>query len=114
MVETLLGIQIIAICFAAFMLYVAFLHFKKGNISQLEFVFWLTVWTAFIFFTLNPRVLDPILAELFVTRAMDLLMISAFMILGYLGFTNHVGIKTLQREMRRLVSESAKKNAKKT
>ena len=114
MVEALLGIQIIALCFAGFMLYVSFLHFKRKNISSVEFVFWLAVWSSFIFFALFPRVLDPVLAQLFIIRAMDLLMIVAFMILSYLGFANHVGIKALHREIRRLVSEDAKKHAKKS
>lgn len=114
MVEVFLGIQIVAVCFAGFMLYVAFLHYKKKNILLSEFLFWLLIWTVFIVFALYPKILDPVIKELFITRAMDLLMIIAFMILSYLGFTNHVGIKNLQKEIRRLVSLNAHKNAKKT
>lgn len=113
MVEAFLGIQIIATLFALFMLYVAFLHFKKSNINRTEFIFWSGLWLSFIFFALYPNVLDPILATLFVTRAMDLLMISAFMILGYLGFQNHIGIKSLQRQVETLTRKLAIKNAKK-
>lgn len=112
MVEAFLGIQIIAVCFAGFMLYVTFLHYKRQNINRPEFVFWLIIWIIFIFFTLFPKVLDPILTDLFVTRAMDLLSIVAFMILAYLGFQNHVGIKSLQRKIDSLVRDLTLKNAR--
>jgi len=114
MVDTLLGIQIIALSFAGFMLYVAFLHYKKKNISKFELAFWTLIWLTFVFFALFPRTLDPILSELFIARAMDLLMIGAFMILAYLGFSNHVGIKNLQKQIRHLVSSEARKNVKKS
>ena len=112
MVETFLGIQILASLFALFMLYIAFLHLKKHNLNSAEFIFWLLLWSAFIYFALFPKVLDPILATLFVTRAMDLLMITAFMILCYLGFQNHISIKSLQRQVEILSRKYAFKNAK--
>ncbi|KKU94737.1 MAG: hypothetical protein UY22_C0007G0001, partial [Candidatus Amesbacteria bacterium GW2011_GWC1_48_10] len=48
MVETLLGIQILAGLFACFMLYVAFVHFKQRNIERFEMLFWAGVWGAFL------------------------------------------------------------------
>jgi len=113
MVEAFLGIQIISVCFAGFMLYVTFLHSKRGNLNKLEFYLWTFLWLAFVYFALFPKVLDPVLAQLFVTRTMDLLMISAFMILAYLGFMNHVGIKNLQNQIRKMVSQKAIKKASK-
>jgi len=107
MVEAFLGIQIVAVSFAGFMLYVAFMHFKRNNINRTEFLFWLTVWSVFGYFVLFPKVLDPILANLFIIRAMDLLSISAFMILAYLGFQNHVGIKSLQKDLEKMVRRKA-------
>ena len=113
MVETFLGIQIISVSFAFWMLYVAYIHYKKGNMVKREFGFWLVVWLSMVYFALFPRVLDPILAKLFVARAMDLLMIVAFMILGYLGFVNHIGIKSLQNQIESLVRKNTISHAKK-
>ena len=113
MVNALLGIQIIAISFAVFMLYITTLHSNRGQIKKTENIFWLLVWGTFILFTLFPRVLDPLLAKIFVTRAMDLLMIWAFMILSYLGYINHIGIKDVQKRVEKIVSDEAKKKAKK-
>lgn len=111
--ETLLGIQILAILFAFFMLYITFLHFKRNNIKGFEFLFWVLLWSSFILFTLRPNILNPILSQLFIVRAMDFLMIIAFMILAYLGFQNHVGIKSAQRNMESLIRKLAIKNAQK-
>jgi hypothetical protein len=113
MVNALLGIQIIAISFAFFMLYITTLHFKRSMVGKMEYYFWFLVWSAFITFALFPRVLDPLLAKMFVTRAMDLMMIWAFMILAYLGYQNHIGIKDVQKRVEKIVSEEAKKKAKK-
>lgn len=113
MVNALFGIQIISISFAFFMLYITALHFKRGQISKMEYLFWLLVWCAFVTFALFPRILDPLLAKIFVTRAMDLLMIWAFMILSYLGYVNHIGIKDMQKRINKVVSDDSKKKAKK-
>lgn len=113
MVETLIGIQIISVMFAGFMLYVVFTHYKRGNVARNEFLAWCVIWLVFIYFALWPKILDPILSRLFVTRAMDLLMIIAFMILAYLGFQNHVGIRSLQKEVEHLVRNKAFKHVQK-
>ncbi len=113
MITTFLGIQIISVSFAFFMLYITTLHFKRGIVQKSEYIFWLIVWVAFISFALFPKILDPILTTMFVTRAMDLLMIGAFMILSYLGYQNHIGIKELQKNITRMISSEAKKKAKK-
>ena len=109
--SALFGVQTISIFFALFMLYVSWIHFKKGNIENKEFTLWFAIWIVFIYFALFPRTLDPVLSQLFVTRAMDLLMIVAFMILAYLGFQNHVGIKSVQKQVRILVRHQALKKA---
>ncbi len=113
MVNALLGIQIIAISFAFFMFYITTLHFKRKMMGKPEYFFWFLVWAAFITFALFPRVLDPLLAKIFVTRAMDLLMIGSFMILAYLGYQNHIGLKDVQKSLEKIVSDEAKKKAKK-
>jgi hypothetical protein len=112
MVNALLGVQLITVMFAIFMMYVAFWHYKQSNIGAQEIVFWIFIWLVFIYFAIFPRVLDPILAKLYIARAFDLLTVVAFMILAYLGFQNHVGIKDLQRRIEQLVRANAVKNVK--
>ena len=114
MVETFLGIQIVSISFALFMLYIAFLQFKRNNLNPKEFTFWVSIWLIFIFFALVPQVFTPILAKIFIARAMDILMIGAFMILAYLGFQNHIGVKGLQKQIQDMVRKNAIKKTKKS
>ncbi|OGG15273.1 hypothetical protein A2875_00580 [Candidatus Gottesmanbacteria bacterium RIFCSPHIGHO2_01_FULL_46_14] len=113
MVETFLGIQIVAFAFCLFMIYLSFVHYKRKNLSSGEFIFWVFSWTTVLFFAFFPRVLDPLVSNLFVARALDLVMIAAFVILSYLGFQNHIGVKSLQRQIQAIVSQQALKNAKK-
>jgi len=112
MVEAFLGIQVISISFALFMLYITFLQFKRNNLNGKEFGFWVSVWLIFIFFALVPKVFTPLLARIFIARAMDIIMIGAFMILAYLGFQNHIGVKGLQKQIQGLVRKEAIKKTK--
>lgn len=113
MVETYLGLQIIATLFAVFMIYVAFLHFKRGNLQLLELLYWIGTWLLLSFFALFPKSLDPLIEKLFIARALDLVFIGGFMIMSYLGFANHMGVKSLQRDIEILVRKMAINNIKK-
>ena len=112
MVETFLGIQIVSISFALFMLYIAFLQFKRNNLNTREFSFWVSIWIIFIFFALAPQVFTPLLNRIFIARTMDIIMIGAFMILAYLGFQNHIGVRNLQKQIQNLVRKNAIKKTK--
>ena len=113
MVETFLGIQIVALAFCLFMIYLAFVHYKRKNLGPGEFIFWILAWCTVLFFALFPRVLDPVIARLFVTRVLDLVMLAGFVILSYLGFQNHIGVKDLQKRVEQLVRQQTLDRAKK-
>lgn len=108
--ETLLGIQIISIFFALFMIYMIRMHFKRGNLSRKEYLLWLGCWLLFILFATFPGVLTPVIITLKIVRVLDLLMVMAFMILTYLAFSDHMAIRDLYRQIGKLVSDQAKKN----
>lgn len=112
MVETYLGIQLVATLFAIFMIYVAFLHYKRKNMQIFELIYWSTTWLTVIYLALFPKSLDPLIKKFFVARALDLIMMFGFMIMAYLGFANHMGVKSLQRDIEILVRKLALKNAK--
>ena len=110
----ILGVQIISILFAIFMIYVAFLHWKRKDFDGGEIFFWTALWLGFIFITLFPNILQSITKLLFFTRVMDLLMVIAFMILAFLGFQNHVSNRRMEKKIEELVRKEAmkKKNEK--
>jgi hypothetical protein len=108
MVETFLGIQVISIFFALFMLYLVRIHYKRHNLGYKEYVFWCFSWVLFIVFATFPQVLTPLLTTLSIVRAMDLLMVVAFMILTYVAFMDHIAIRDIYRKINKLVTDQAK------
>lgn len=105
----IVGVQLVLIGFGFFMMYVLFLHWKKRNISNLMFAVWVVIWIMFSFLALFPKVLEPLIVELFIVRVMDLVVIVAFMILTYVTFENNVKIKKYEEQLEKLVRKLAVK-----
>lgn len=110
---SILGVQIIAVLFAIFMIYVAFLHWKRKDINGGEIFFWTLLWFGFIIITLFPNILQNLTKLLFFTRVMDFLMVIAFMILAFLGFQNHISNRRMEKKIEELVRKEATKDVDK-
>lgn len=106
---TIIGVQLILIAFALFMVYVLYLHWRKKNVSNKMFAVWCLIWLVFVFFSLFPTLLAPLLKELFIVRVMDLGMIGTFMILTYVMVENNIKIKNLERQIEKLVRKISMK-----
>ncbi|MCW1949033.1 MAG: DUF2304 domain-containing protein [Candidatus Shapirobacteria bacterium] len=107
-------LQIVLICFALVMIYSLFLHWKKKNISNKLFFGWLVVFVLFVFITLFPKIIEPLLKEFFIVRVMDLAMIGSFMILTYVTIENNIKIKKMELMVEKLVRKiSTKKELRK-
>jgi len=100
-------LQILLLFFALFMVYSLYLHWKRKNISTRMFTFWLVLFSLFIFITFFPKILEPLLKELFIVRVMDLGMIVTFMILTYVTIENNIKIKNLEKTIEKLVRKIA-------
>lgn len=85
------------------MVYSLFLHWKKENISNRMFIFWLVIFSVFIIVTFFPKITEPLLREFFIVRIMDLGMIGTFMILTYVTIENNIKIKNFENTIERLV-----------
>ncbi len=109
----IIGVQLILLFFAIFMVYVLYVHWKKQHIPSKVFVVWLIVWFSFTFFVFFPSILQPLIRDLFIIRVMDLGMIGAFMILTYLTIVNNIQIGIHQKEMEELVRKLAIANHQK-
>jgi len=108
----IITLQIVLLAFAIFMMYSLFLHWKKKNISNKSFIFWLVIFSLFVFITFSPKILTPLLKELFIVRVMDLGMIGTFMILTYVSIENNIKIKKMEKEMEKLVRKISLKKIK--
>lgn len=106
---SIIGVQLVLIAFACFMVYVLFLHWKKKNVSNKMFGVWLLIWSVFIVFAFFPTLLAPIIKDLFIVRVMDLGMIVAFMVLTYVTVENNIKIKKYEDQLEELVRKIALK-----
>lgn len=105
-------LQVILLCFALFILYALYLHWKKKEITNKLFGFWVLVWCSFLLFDFCPQLLEPLLKELFVVRVMDLGMIAAFMIITYLTIENNIKIKKYEDLTEKLIRKLSLKKIK--
>lgn len=107
---SIIGVQLVLLAFAIFMIYVSFLHWRRKSFTNITYGVWMILWFGLIIFTLFPKVLEPLLAKLFFIRAMDFGMIVAFMVLTFLTIDNNVRIKRYEDAQEKLVRKLALKN----
>ncbi len=105
-------LQIVLLAFALLMVYSLFLHWKKKDVSDKFFFSWLLLFIVFVFLAIFPKVLEPLMKELFIIRVMDLGMIGTFMILTYVTIENNIKIKKMETQIERLVRNVAVKKIK--
>jgi hypothetical protein len=103
----LLGIQILGILFAFFMLYLVYLHHKRKDLSSREFVLWTIAWLGFIFIIVFPEILNPFLQTLNITRIMDFVIILGFAFIIGITYKNYIGIKKNQKKLEEIVRKVA-------
>ena len=113
----LLGIQVIGVLFALFMLYMTFLYKKRKEFTKKEFYFWIITWIAFIFLVLFPHAFDFIIKDvLSFSRTLDFFIVSGFMfIIGVVFYTYTVTAKThkkVDKIVRKIAIDKAYKGKK--
>ena len=109
----LLGIQILGVLFALFMLYLTFVHQKRKEFSSKEYLFWIILWVGFIIVTLFPQVLEPIVESLNLYRTMDLLVILGFIFVVGVLFHNYIALRKTQKKVEVIVRKVAHKEVNK-
>lgn len=105
----ILGIQIIGILFAFFMMYYTFLRYKRKEFTIKEYSFWLIFWGAFASMTLFPQVLDPVLQTLNIVRAMDFFVVGGFLFLIFISFYTYTLVRKDQKRIEEIVRNIALK-----
>lgn len=101
------AIQILGVLIALSAIYITHLYYKRANFSKKELLFWLAIWLGFMFVTLFPESLQPVAFYLNLQRPMDLIMITAFIILFSLSFHNYIITRRQAVKLERLVRELA-------
>ena len=103
----MISVQLIAVVVGLGAVHLTYLYYKRSNFTKKELYFWMVIWLAFIFVALFPRSLNPVVGALGLNRALDLIMIVAFIILFALTFHNYVINKKQERKLTKLVRKLA-------
>jgi hypothetical protein len=113
MIKMILGIQIVGICFALFMLYLTFLYFRRDDYGVFGFVTWFVIWSAFLVLVSFPSSIYGVMNVLKIERTADFFVAGALMFFSVVIFKLYDNIKRLNKKMERLVRKIALNEKKK-
>lgn len=102
--------QILATCFALFMLYVVNIHRSKAALSRVEVSFWYSTWLVFIFIAMFPHLVSGLTGILNFSRVFDFLVVLAMMMLTSLVFSSYLTQKENSKKLEILVRKMAIKD----
>ena len=103
----ILGIQIVGVLFALFMLYYCFLHYKRREFKAKELAMWIVLWLLFMVVALFPSVIDPLVSASDIARKMDFFIIAGFMFLITLTVYTHFLTKRMEKKIEGIVRKVA-------
>lgn len=102
-----LGIQVLGVAFGLFIIYLTFLYRKRGEFTLNEKGFWTLLAMGFMFISLFPQVLDPVVRSLSLARTMDLFIILGFMLLIGVSFYTYSLVRRTQKKIEEIVRQIA-------
>ena len=112
--EMVLTVQILGIGFGLFMLYLFFIHYKRRDITRLEFAAWLLMWTLFLFVSLWPRSLDFLVHRLYFARTLDLFIFLGVLFVVFMTLHVYLQMRKSSTKLERLVRKLAIEKAEKS
>jgi len=109
----IVGIQIIGILFGIFMIYLLYLHIKRGEFTVKESIFWFFAWSFFLFVSVWPTSLDLLSWKVLkLSRTMDLIIIFGFIFLGGISFYMYTLLRQSQKQIDAIVRNIALEKGK--
>lgn len=109
----MIGIQLIGIVVALAAVHLTHLYYKRSHFSKKELLFWAGLWLIFMLVAVFPQSVFPVTSYLGLARPMDLIMIIAFIVLFALAFHNYILGRKQERQLERLVRETALRDLEK-
>jgi hypothetical protein len=108
-VETafVIPVQVIAIIFGLFMMYVAHIHFRKHQLDFWEYILWMVVWATLIVVSFWPQTVKGIVQALSISRVFDLLVLIALMVLAYVTFNTRLTTRQLRKKIEEIIRQRA-------
>ncbi|MDP2683932.1 MAG: DUF2304 domain-containing protein [bacterium] len=108
----MIGIQIIAIIFAIWMIYFSYLHFRRGEFKKIEFILWQVLWIGLIIVVIYPSSVKFILETFNINRTFDLVVIVGVVVLFGITFRNYVLLKRTEKKLVDLIRQEGLKDIK--
>ena len=103
-----LGIQLLGVLFALFMLYLTFLYSKRKDFTTKEGIFWFSLWAVFVFITMFPRTMMFFVKNILgMSRTLDFFIIIGFMFFLLFTFYTYTIIRKTQNKVNSLVRKIA-------
>jgi hypothetical protein len=109
----MIGIQILAIIFALWMVYFSYLHFRRGEFKKIEFVLWQVLWVGLVVVVIFPASVKFILETFSINRTFDLVVIVGMVVLFGVTFRNYVLLKRTENKILELVRKESIKDVNK-
>ena len=103
----MIGIQILALLFALWMVYFTYLHYRRREFSKPELLLWMILWFGLMVIVIFPRSVGFLLRTFSISRTFDLVVIAGIVILFGITFRNYVILKRTERKVEQLVREDA-------
>lgn len=110
----IIGLQIIAIIFALFMIYIAILHKRREELNKIEIISWITIWIVTIFIVIFPELLRSFAKNFLITRLFDLMIVGGFILVISMVSITYLGFKRIERKMEEYVRREALRNKNKS
>lgn len=105
----MIGLQLVAIIFALWMLYFSYLHYRRHEFTRLEFFLWEILWLGLVVVVVLPHSVQFLLKAFSITRTFDLVVVVAIVILFGVTFRNYVLQKRQAKKLEELIRHLALK-----
>ena len=109
----MIGIQIVALIFALWMIYFSYLHFRRKEFKIIEFLFWQILWLGLIVVVIFPKSVEFILKTFSINRTFDLVVIVGIVILYGVTFRTYVITKRIDKKVEKFIREESLKGINK-
>lgn len=109
----MIGIQIIALLFAGWMMYFTYLHYRRKEFALAEAILWFSLWVGLVVVVLFPKSVQFILNTFSIVRTFDLVVIVAIIVLFGVTFRNYVLLKRCKGKLEDFTRKGAIDTAKK-
>jgi hypothetical protein len=95
----IIGLQLVAIIFSLIMIYFAYLHFMRGELSKTEIITWWVIWAVTIVITIFPELLSGFARTFSITRVFDLMVVGGFILVIFMSYKAYIGTKSLEHKI---------------